>query len=528
MIRLALFLLATTPCGIAPAADWPQWGRDSTHNAVSLEKGVSLDFQLPLDARDGDVPAVPARNVAWKAELGFRTVIPPVVSDGLIWCGTNARHPEDEKIPSKEWDGGVLMCFRESDGKPLWRHRTPRLRSGNWVEDFAQSALGSAPFVEGNRLWFTNNRNEVLCFDISRLKTGEGTPTEVWKYDMRKELKVFSHLPLMQGGSAASIAGWRENLYVVTHNGVAEDHIKIPSPDAPSLICLEKATGKLLWSDRSPGKNIMEHQISSPLVCEVNGRPQVIVGQGDGWLRSFNPMTGALLWKCELNEKTAPPYELGGTGVRNYIVASPVLYDNRIYIASGQQLEAANGIGALYCIDPTKDGDVSRELDDGPMKGKPNPNSGVVWYTPEKVPDDAPRVLVTRKKKDGTTVTLDRLRDYRDFYYGRTVANVTVHDGLVYAAELGGYFYCFDAKTGRLYWYEDTKDILLGQPLWVDGKVIVGTYGGCYLFVFAHGKELKRLAKIECEHSIRPGPIFANGTLYITTEQTLYAIRTPK
>src|SRR5262249_11655027 len=248
-------------------------------------------------------------------------------------------------------------------------------------------------FIEGNRLWFMNNRNEVICLDISRLKTDNVTPTEVWKYDTIKELNVFPHLPLMQGGAAASVVGYQDKLYVVTHNGVDESHINIPSPKAPSLICLEKATGKLVWKDNSPGKNILHVQISSPLVCEVNGRPQVIVGQGDGWLRSFDPKTGQLLWKCDLNAKNTT-YDLGGTGDRNYIVAAPVLYENRVYIATGTDVERGMGPGALYCIDPTKDGDVSRELEDGPKKGKPNPNSAVAWYTPPTVPDDAPVVFV--------------------------------------------------------------------------------------------------------------------------------------
>jgi outer membrane protein assembly factor BamB len=503
-----------------PRHDWSQWGRDDTHNAVSPEKGISLDFQLPYN--DG-VRELPGRGIAWSAELGSRTMIPPVVSDGLVWCGTNARHPADEKVPSKEWDGGVLMCFRESDGMPLWRHRTPRVRSGNWVEDFATAALGSAPLVEGDRLWYVNNRNEVVCLDISRLKAGTGTPAELWKLDTRKDLKVFPHLPLMQGGMAASVAGWKDKLYVVTHNGVDESHLKVPSPDAPSVVCLEKATGKLVWKDCSPGKNIMDCQISSPLTCEVNGRAQVIVGQGDGWLRSFDPATGALLWKCDLNEKAAPPYELGGTSVRNYIIATPVLYEGRVYIPTGQQAEHSTGIGALYCIDPTKDGDVSRELDDGPMKGKPNPNSAVVWYTPEKVPDDAPRVLSVRKNGK----SWDRLRDARDFYYGRTIASVAAHDGLVYAGELSGSVFCFDARTGRCYWYEDLKASIWGQPLWADGKVFVGTDMGD-VTVFAHGKEKKLLGKFEAPGWVRAGPVYANRTLYVTTENTLYAIRTPK
>jgi outer membrane protein assembly factor BamB len=391
----------------------------------------------------------------------------------------------------------------------------------SWVEALPHAALGSAPLVEGDRLWYTNNRHEVVCFDTGPLRKRTGKPVELWKLDMRKELGVFPHLPLMQMGFAASVGGYKDRLYVVTHNGVdfgADGHFG-PRPEAPSLVCLEKATGKVVWKDNSPGKNILQHQISSPLVVEINGKPQVIVGQGDGWLRSFDAATGKLIWKCDLNPKEAV-WEIGGTGTRNYVVATPVLYDGRVYIATGQQAEASGGTANLYCIDPTGEGDVSRELDAGPGKGKPNPNSKVVWYTPWKVPDDAPRIEVGTKKKR------DLLRDRRDFYFGRTVASVTARDGLVYAGELMGYLFCFDAKTGKLYWVEDTKESIWGQPLWADGKVYLAT--DYELFVFAHGREKKVLAKVEFPETFRNGPVFANGTLYLTGQTRMYAIRSPK
>ncbi|HJZ57289.1 MAG TPA: PQQ-binding-like beta-propeller repeat protein, partial [Gemmataceae bacterium] len=497
MIRPMVLVLSLLNAALLSAADWPQWGGGPTRNAVSLEKGAPADFQPPVRDEDGKV-LKPGCGVAWQAELGTRTVIPPVVAGGLVWVGTNAREPAGNP-PARTWDGGVLMCFGESDGKLLWRHRTPRLTT-TVVEDCPYAALGSAPLVEGDWLWYVNNRCEVVCLDIAPLRAGMGDPRELWKLDMRKEFGVFQHLPIMQAGLAASVAADRDRLFVVTHNGVDESHVNIPAPNAPSLVCLEKATGKVLWKDGSPGKNILQCQTSSPLVCEVGGRQQVIVGQGDGWLRSFDPATGRVLWKCDLNPKDAV-YDLGGRGTRNYIVATPVLYDGRVYIPTGHNPEHGSGVGGLYCVDPTRDGDVSRELEAAPKKGRPNPNSAVVWYTPPTVPADAPRVEVGKKKRD-------LLRDLRDFYFGRCVATVTAHDGLVYAAEFGGLLFCFDARSGRCYWADDLKASVWGQPLWADGKVYVGTEQG-EVFVYTHGKEKRQLAKVDAGDSIHPGPVFA-------------------
>lgn len=498
------------------STDWTQWCRDSTHNAVSPEKGLP-DFQIEEHDDKGKV-LKQVRNLAWKAQLGARTVVHPVVADGLVWVCTNARHPnpDDETIKTKDYDGGVLMCFRESDGKLLWKHRTPRLDKDS-VNDWVHAALGSAPLIEGDRLWYTNNRSEVVCYDIGPLKKGTGDPLEVWKLSLIDKLGVYPHIPLMQAGFAASVAGYKEWLYVVTHNGVDDSHVTLPAPNAPSLVCLEKKTGKVVWQDNSPGKGIMAIQISSPLAAEINGKAQVIVGQGDGWLRSFEAATGKLIWKCDLNPKNAAPYEIGARSARSYIVATPVLYENRVYIGPGQENEHGDGPGCLYCIDPTKTGDVSRELEDGPGKGKPNPNSAVVWHTLGPFPDGVPS---HNHKKN--------LLDLRDGYlFGRTITACTVHGGLVYASDLAGYFFCFDAKTGKPYWIHDLRAFVYAQPLWVDGKVLITNEDGD-IFVFTHGKEKKLLTKMEGEQTMRTGLVFANGTLYVTVENTLYAYRTPK
>src|SRR5688500_1059089 len=97
----------------------------------------------------------------------------------------------------------------------------------------------------------------------------------------------------------------------------------------------------------------MHSQLSSPLVVPVGGRTQVIVGQGDGWLRAFEAETGRLIWRCDLNPKAAGKYQLGGRSRRNYVMATPVFHDGRVYLGTGQDPEHFNGEADLWCIDPT-------------------------------------------------------------------------------------------------------------------------------------------------------------------------------
>jgi outer membrane protein assembly factor BamB len=404
--------------------------------------------------------------------------------------------------------GVTLKCFRESDGKLLYQHVLPGAKNGEVPVE--ECRMRCSPLVEGNRLWYINCRSEVACLDLELLKRGTGEPKLLWSVDMRKEYGVSPQLPWCPAcaGLAASVAEYKDWLYIVTANGRDTGTNEIPAANAPSLLCLEKATGKLVWKENSPGKNILEYQMSTPLVMEVKGRAQVIVGQGDGWLRSFDARTGALIWKCDLNPKDARFDQRKGG--RNYVIATPVAYDNRIYVATGQDTLGFFGDGCLFCISADKEGDVSPELETEPDKGKPNPNSAVVWSTRQAASTYKPV-----KKGD------------RDLFFGGTVSTCTIHDGLVYAAVASGYLHCFDAKTGKQYWVDDLRAESVSSPLCVEGKLYLGTMDG-EMFVFACGKEKKLLKQIETDESVRASPIFANGTLYITTDNTLFAIREKK
>jgi outer membrane protein assembly factor BamB len=512
--------IAFTTIGLARAADdWPTFGRDHTHNAVSPEHGAPAEWHI----KDGAKTVVndkvtekfaDAKNIRWTARLGARGIGGPVVAGGLVWVGTNnyrPRDPADFRVLSngkkEPIDKSVLMCFRESDGAFLWQYAVPRLGGGVSMHlDWPDQAMGSTPLVEGDRLWVVNNRSEVVCLDVGPLRRGDGVPKEVWKVDLRAQFGVVPHAPLMAGGFQASVAADRDNLYVVTGNGIGEDFAAVAAPTAPSLICFDKANGKPVWTDNSPGKNILAYQVSSPLVAEINGRRLCVVGQGDGWLRAFDAATGKVVWKCDLNAKDAV-WRGSGQWTRNSIAATPVLYENRIYVGMGSDPEHLYGVGWLYCVDPTKGGDVSPELEAAPGKGKPNPNSAVVWRFggPEKHP----------------------AKVSRDFVFGRTISNCTLHDGLCYACDQLGSVYCLDARTGKPNWVHDTRCELFATPLWADGRLYVGTADGDTL-LFAHGREKKLLATIDMGKAFRSGPVFANGTLFLLTDSMLFAVREGK
>jgi outer membrane protein assembly factor BamB len=141
----------------------------------------------------------------------------------------------------------------------------------------------------------------------------------------------------------------------------------------------------------------------------------------------------------------------------------------------------------------------------GLSSGSANPKSAAVWHF------------------GGAYSKEEAAKVGRDYPFSRTMSTVAVHDGLLYVADLPGFFYCFDALTGKLLWQHDLKAGVWGSPYWVDGKVYIGTEDGD-VWIFAHGKEKKEPKRLDIGRTIHSTPVVVNGVLYIMTESQLYAI----
>jgi outer membrane protein assembly factor BamB len=491
---------------------WPMFGGTRSRNLVNLD-----DTRIPTN---WSVKKGAEKNIKWSAQLGTKANRQPVISGGKIFIGTNNNVPRNKRDVDESGDPldkGVLMCLRESDGEFLWQYISDKLPAGR-VNDWPDVGIVSSPVVEGDRLYFVSNRGEVICCTTEGLAAGnvgvkdekyqEKTDADiVWRLDMMEDLGVFPH---NLATCSPLIAG--DTLFVITSNGVHENHKGLPSRDAPSFLAIDKKTGKVLWQDNSPGQNIMHGQWSNPAYAEPNGRPTIIFPGGDGWIRAFNPKNGALLWKFDCNPKDAV-YVLGVDGTKNDFVGTPVIWNDKLYIGVGQDPEHKKGVGHLWCIDiakalKNKDVDVSPATMPGAKPGDLpqtildpkdplNKDSSLVWHFGGMATDDSDR----------------------SFVFGRTISTVAVHDGLVYAAEFDRYLHCLDANTGEEYWKYDRKADTWSSPYWVDGKVFLGDDSG-KVTIFEHGKTLKVLETIDMgrRSKIRSTPVVANGVMYITTE----------
>jgi outer membrane protein assembly factor BamB len=445
--------------------DWPMWGGSPDRNMVSSIKGLPTDWNPEKRT-----------NIKWVSTLGSQSYGNPVVGGGQIYVGTNNEGLRDPKQPG---DRGVIMAFRESDGAFLWQLTHEKLAAGR-VNDWPYQGIASSPLVEGDRLYYVSNRCELICADTQGFRDNENDgPFKdekftsqidgdiVWKFDMIEEVGAHPH-----NLANSSPVSYGDLLFLSTSNGQDESHVNIPSPKAPSIIAINKKTGKLVWEDNSVEDRILHGQWSSPSVAKIGDVVQVIHGQGDGWVRGYEALTGKKLWEFDTNPKQSV-----WPKTRNELISTPVIYDNKVYVANGQDPEHGEGVGHLYCIDPTKTGDITK--------------TGLIWQ-------------------------YDKIR--------RSISTAAVVDGLLYEADFSGFIHCLDAKTGQVYWVHDMFAAVWGSTLVADGKVYLGDEDGDVV-VLATGKEKKLIREINMGSSVYCSPVPANGALYIVNRNQLFCIR---
>jgi len=500
------------PIAALRAEDQPLWGQRDSRNLVSAEKGLPDGFDPgKRDPDTGLVDLATTRNVRWVSRLGNQTYGSPVIAGGKVFVGTNNEEPRDPRI---QGDRGVLMCFDEKTGSFLWQLVVPKLDEIKWA-DWHYVGVTSPPSVEDDRAYLVSNRCEVMCLDVKGMADGNDGPYTdegrhmvpagdkplaprdkdadiIWLYDMVAEADVYPH-----NASSCSILVHGDLLYVCTGNGVEWTHEKVPKPESPTLVVLDKRTGKLVARDDfRMGTNVIHGQWSSPSLGQVEGKPRMFLGGGDGCVYAFEPLNvnthtndtadrkPTLLknaWKFNghplAQTQDDVPIEHGYDCASYEVFSMPVFYDNRIYVTVSQDPWYKKKLGWLVCIDAAIHGDVTR--------------SGLVW------------------SYKGT---------------GATLSTVSIADGLLYVADYAGRLHCLDAKTGECYWVHDA-----GRPIWsstlvADGKVYLGT-GRNLFWVLAHSKQLDVINRIRMPDRIFTTPTAANGVLYVATNKRLYAVR---
>ena len=477
------------------AEDRPQWGQRYSRNMVSDETGLPESF----DPATGE-------NIKWVADLGTETYSTPVAAGGRVLIGTNNDRPRD---PRQKGDRGVLLCLNEKDGSLCWQLVVPKLTPALY-RDWPRSGICSPATVEGDRVYIVSNRGEVMCLDLKGQANGNDGPykdegwhmsprsaeplavTEtdadiIWLFDMLTEVGVHQH-----DAANSSILLHGRYLYINTSNGLDSKHEGIPAPDAPSLIVLDKTTGRLAAQENEKiSTRIFHCTWSSPAMGRVNGRPLVLFGGGDGVCYAFDALRSVAastevkklknVWRFDC-DPTAPKenihkYLRNRRQSPSNIKSMPVFHNGRVYITYGGDIWWGKDQSWLKCIDTTNTADLT--------------NSDELW-----------------------SYELN----------GHCCSTPSVQDDLVFVADCGGHIHCVDARTGKPYWTHDTGDEIWASTLVADGKVYIGTRRGNF-WVFAADRNKKILSSIKLDSPMHGSPVAANGVLYIATMKKLYAVK---
>ena len=480
----------------AIGADQPQWGAWGTRNMVSAETGLPESF----DPASG-------KNVKWSVPTGTRTYGTPVVARGRVLVGTNNGAPRDPRHSTGNGDRGVLFCLDERDGKLLWQLVVPK-REDDSAGDWPHTGICSPPTVEGDRAYLVTNLGEVVCLDLQGQANGndgpykdegrhmarpgaeplEVTPLDadiIWIFDPRSALGVHQH-----DAAHGSVLLSGEFLYVCTSNGVAPTHRAMPTPEAPSVVALEKATGRLVATDAERiGTRMVHCTWSSPSSGDVAGRSLVFFGGGDGWCYAFEALQGSppekpvalkTAWRfdCDPAGPKKDIYSFQGNKKESpsNITGMPVFDRGRVYVAAGGDYWHGKLEAWLKCIDASGSGDVTK--------------SHEKWSYPLK---------------------------------RHVMATPSVAGDLVFIADCGRMVHCIDRESGRAVWIHETKGDIWASTLVADGKLYIGTQRGDFWMLGA-SRELKVLGQVELESELDSSPVAANGTLYVATMSRLFAL----
>ena len=235
---------------------------------------------------------------------------------------------------------------------------------------------------------------------------------------------------------------------------------------------MNKNTGELVWEDNSVDDRILHGQWSSAAVGSIGGVTQVVMGQGDGWVRSYVAATGEKLWEFDTN-----PADATWPKTRNNVISTPVLYNDR---------------------------GLHRER---PGPGARRRRGSHVRYR---------RHQTRRYHSDRSSLAL-RWDPALDFHRGDSRGH-HLHARLqrISARSRSG--------DGEPHWVHDTFAAVWASPLIADGRLYLGDEDGDVV-VLKPGKEEVVIAETNLGSSVYSTAVPANGVLFLASRNQLFALQ---
>jgi len=271
VIGLAFF------CGLAGAADWPQW-RGPRRDGVSRETGLLQEWP-----KDGPRLLWQLRDIG----DGYAT---PAVAGARVYFMAN-----------RGIDNEFVQAVGVADGKPVWTTRLGKV--GNADQQPSYPKARSTPTVDGNRLYALSSDGDVACLETAGGKL-------IWRKSLRADFGgqpgtwAYAESPLIDG-----------DVLVVT-----------PGGKEATIVALAKKDGAVIWKSAVPGGDAAAY--ASAIAVDAAGRKQYVQFLAKGVV-GVDAGTGQFLWRYD------------GTSKGPANIATPVTHGNYIYNTNSRRFGAA-------------------------------------------------------------------------------------------------------------------------------------------------------------------------------------------
>ncbi len=291
-------------------------------------------------SQERNLPVVwsPEKNVAWRAEVPGVGWSSPIVWEDRVFV-TSA---------SADGTSGRVLCFDANQGRLVWdkevlRQAAPRKLAEN-------SHATPTPVTAGKLVYAAFNGGQIVALDFA------GNVAWTW----RDNRFVSKH------GLAASPVLYRDLLIMpFDGNGPADvNNIGYLTPwDGAFLAALDKRTGQEKWRAK---RGLSRQAHVTPMVVQVNDKPQLISGAGDV-VQGFDPDSGARLWSVRSPGEGVVPSIVCGQGLvftssgygaptlrairlggRGDVTATHIVWESRANVPLMPSFVYADGL--LFCV----------------------------------------------------------------------------------------------------------------------------------------------------------------------------------
>jgi len=342
-MRVAIAVLGVGLAGgavILSLGGRPDYGVEPTANVPGNVPAPTVDFKHnwaqfrgPTGmgiVPDGDWPRAwdeeAGTGIAWKAPLHMEGFSSPIMWGGRIFVTGADEHR------------GQVVCIDRATGKELWRTLVPRLAPAAADAEETTDDTGYAaptPVTDGERVYMLFAWGDLTAVDFAG--------KIVWTVHLGPPDNMY-------GTSTSPVVHKGKVIVQYDQGSSAED-------DLSALIALDAATGDEAWRTERP----VGGSWSSPLIVDTSAGPELLTS-ADPWVISYDPESGAELWRCE--------------GVTGDVAPVPVFADDVVFVMNEYADTRAirtGGIGELleedilWTNDEGSPSDASSPVTDGKL-----------------------------------------------------------------------------------------------------------------------------------------------------------------